>query len=80
MEELHLNADNLDYRELLAEAMRLEGSYEILRMNQLWRQHGGQLSAQQNLMMLQHPGSVPAAGGTTPMKLGNINPSPNTSS
>jgi len=77
MEELHLNAGNMDYRELLAEAMRLEGSYEILRMNQQRRQQGGQLTAQQNLMMLQHPGTVPATGGT-PMELGNINKSPST--
>jgi hypothetical protein len=73
MEELHLNAADMDYRELLAEAMRLEGSYEILRMNQVRRQQGGQLTAHQNLMMLQHPTGAPASGGATPMEIGNVN-------
>lgn len=76
MKELHLNGQDMDYAELLQESMRLEGSYEILRMNQLRRQHGGQLSAQQHLMMFQHPTGSGAAAGAVPMELGNINRSP----
>ena len=52
MRELLLNNDeDATYQNILDEAMRIEGTLEILQLNQEWLARGGQLSTQQNIMM-----------------------------
>ena len=74
MEHLSLDPAHRTYRELLAEAMRLEGNFEVLKLNQSRRLHGGQSSAQQHMMMIPSTKSAPSArrDDVVPMEIGNL--------
>jgi len=65
------NDEDATYQNVLEEAMRIEGTLEILQLNQERLARGGQLSTQQHLMMLP-PARAPAGGGAVPMEIGNL--------
>jgi len=66
------NDDNATYQEILEEAMRIDGTLEILQLNQERLNRGGQLSTQQHLMMLPSATRVTSGGGAVPMEIGNL--------
>ena len=74
MRELLLNNDeDATYQNILDEAMRIEGTLEILQLNQERLARGGQLSTQQNMMMFPSNSRGGAgAGGVVPMEIGNL--------
>lgn len=75
MKELSLqNFDN--YRDVLAEAMRLEGTFEILKMNIERREKQGQYTAQQAMMMMT-PQSKSSTTEAVPMDVGAVNSNTN---
>ena len=65
------NDEDATYQEILDEAMRIEGSLEILQLNKERLARGGQLSAQQNMLMLPSA-SRGNTGGVVPMEIGNL--------
>jgi len=72
MTQMSLNAEARNYQETLEEAMRLEGTFEIIRMNEARRAHGGQLTAQHQMMMMSNSTRNGGRSEAVPMEIGNL--------
>ena len=72
MEQLLLNENIPNYQALWDEAMRLEGTFEMVAINQERLAHGGEFTVQQQMLML--PSAPRSAAGTAgiPMEIGNL--------
>ena len=75
MEQLHLNENIPNYQDLCDEAIQLEaleGTFEMVAINQERLAHGGEFTVQQQMLML--PSAPRGAAGTAgvPMERGNL--------
>ena len=72
MEQLLLNENIPNYQALCDEAMRLEGTFEMVAINQERLAHGGEFTVQQQMLMLPSAPRGAAGSAGVPMEIGNL--------
>lgn len=67
------NNEDATYQEVLDEAMRIEGTLELVQLHKIRLAHGGQMQTQPNMMMFPTTSrGASGAGGVVPMDIGNL--------